>query len=49
MKSRPRKDDAVLDELIQSERSNGDSKSVLGLLFLIERGIVQRNNIVRLG
>ena len=39
MKSLPSKDDAVLHELIQSARSNGDSKSVFGLLLLIEREI----------
>ena len=39
MKSRPCKDDALLHKLIQSARSNGDSKSVFGLLLLIERKI----------
>lgn len=39
MISRRSKDDAALNELIQSARSNGDSKSVFGLLLLIERGI----------
>ena len=39
MESRPGKDDAVLHKLIQSARSNGDSKSVFGLLLLIERKI----------
>jgi hypothetical protein len=39
MKSRPCKDDALLHKLIQSARSNGDSKSVFGVLLLIERKI----------
>ena len=39
MKSPPSKADAVLHELAQSARSNGDSKSVFGLLLLIEREI----------
>jgi hypothetical protein len=39
MESPPCKDDAVLHKLIQSARSNGDSKSVFGFLLLVERKI----------
>jgi hypothetical protein len=39
MKSSLNQDDSVLQKLIESARRDGDSKSIFGLLLLLEREI----------